>query len=78
MVAREKYVLMIMQMYLVVNIKLKVPYCEISKSRLLDTLEFIFHKKSLLSIKIPPLAKIEIGPPIQYSLTAASKNEGPT
>ena len=44
MVAREKYVLMIMQMYLVVNNKLKVPWREISKSRLLDTLEFIFHK----------------------------------
>ena len=78
MVAREKYVLMIMQMYLVVNNKLKVPWREISKSRLLDTLEFIFHEKSRLSNKIPPLAKIEIGPPIQYSTAAANKNEGPT
>ena len=43
-----------------------VPYGEISNSRLSGTLEFIYQKKIYMSIKIPPLAKIEIGPPIQY------------
>ena len=75
MVVREKYALMIM--YLVVNNKFKVTQSEISKSSLSDTLEFIYQKKSLLSIKIPPQAKIEIGPPIQYLPTVASKNEDP-
>ena len=74
MVVRGKYVLMIM--YLVVNNKFKVTQSEISKSSLSDTLEFIYQKKSLLSIKIPPLAEIEIGPLIQYPPTAARKNEG--
>ena len=75
MVVRGKYVLMIM--YLVVNNKFKVIQCEISKSSLSDTLEFIYEKISLLIIKIPPLAKIGIGPPIQYLSTVARKNEGP-
>ena len=63
MVVRGKYVLMIM--YLVVNNKFKVTQSEISKSSLSDTLEFIYQKKSLLSIKIFPLSKREIGSSIQ-------------